>query len=112
VSYLRVTNWRHYQHYGYRNPPWVKLYTELLEPTNKINDLPVPTRYLFDRLLLLAAKYSETIPKDSEWIASVLRMDHELVAKGIEELLKGRWLRETATKRRASKPLAHLDESC
>ena len=27
--YVVVPNWRRFQHYGDRNPPWLKLYTEL-----------------------------------------------------------------------------------
>jgi hypothetical protein len=112
VSYLRISKWEQYQHYKNRHPPWIKFYTELLEPTNKINTLPVTTRYLFDRLLLLAANYANLIPNDSEWIASVLRMEREACANGIDELLKGRWLRETKTKRRASNHASGVEESC
>jgi hypothetical protein len=102
-GYISLTNWDRFQHYSTRRPPWVKFYVELVRPDNRINQLPVPTRYLFDRLLLLAAEYENAIPNDHELIASVLRMENEDVAKGCEQLRKGRWIQVTKTRRRASK---------
>lgn len=102
-GYISVTNWRRYQHYRNRKPPWVKFYTELLHPANKINDLPIPTRFLFDRLLLLAAEYDNAIPNDSELVAKLLRMSPSDVSEGFDHLLKGKWISQTQTRRRASK---------
>lgn len=104
MSYLAVTKLSTYQHYKNRRPPWVKLYTTLLDVNHPLNKLPVPTRYLFDRMLLLAANYDNAIPNDSELIAKLLRMDPEQCREGIEQLLQGRWIVERRTKRRASKP--------
>jgi hypothetical protein len=104
MSYLAVSKWTRYQHYKTRRPPWIKFYVELVDDVqNKLNDHPVPTRYLFDRLLLLAAKYDNAIPNDPELIAKLLRMDPEDCREGIEQLVKGRWLQEKKTKRTASK---------
>ena len=102
-GYIRVTNWRTYQHYKNRKPAWIKLHTDLLHPNNKLNDLPVPTRYLFDRLLLLAAEYDNAIPNRHELIANLLRIPHEHVTEGIAQLTKGQWISQTKTKRPASK---------
>lgn len=104
--YIRIVNWDRYQHYKNRRPPWIKLYTELLHPFNKLNDLPVPTRYLFDRLLLLAAEYENAVPNDAELIGKVLRMEREDVTNGIESLAKGRWIQVSTRKHRASNRLA------
>lgn len=103
MSYLAISKWTRYQHYKTRKPPWIKFYVELVDDVqNKLNDLPVPTRYLFDRLLLLAAKYDNAIPKNPELIANLVRMDTEDCREGLDQLLKGRWIKETQTKRRAS----------
>ncbi len=104
MSYLAVTKLGKYQHYKNRNPPWVKLHTTLLDVNHPMNQLPVATRYLFDRMLLLAANYDNSIPNDSELIAKLLRMEPRECREGIEQLLKGRWIVERRTKRRASKP--------
>lgn len=109
-GFIRVTNWTRFQHYKTRKPPWVKFYTELLHPQNKLNALPVPTRFLFDRLLLLAAEWDNAIPNDSELIANLLRMDQRDVSEGLADLAKGKWISQTKTNRRASKTLANLQD--
>lgn len=103
MSYLSVSKFDQYQHYKSRRPSWVKFYVSLLDTEHPLNALPVPTRYLFDRLLLLAANYNNAIPKDFELLAKLLRMDPKECREGCEQLLKGRWIKETQTKRRASK---------
>ncbi len=103
MSYLRIAKWDKHQHYKDRNPPWIKFYVELIEPNHKMNDLPVATRFLWDRLLLLAAKCDNSVPNDPELIARLLRMPPRQCREGIQQLVKGRWLQETSTKRRASK---------
>lgn len=104
MSYLAVTNFRKYQHYHNRKPPWIKFYVNLLDPNNKINTLPIPTRYLFDRLLLLAAEWDNAIPNDSELIAKLVAMEKRACREGLAQLLEGKWLSERKTNRRASTP--------
>lgn len=103
-GYIRIAKWEKYQHYKYRSAPWVKLYVSLADPQHKINQLPVPTRLLFDRLLLLAMKNENATPNDYELLAKILRMESEDVREGLAQLLKGRWIQVTKTPRRASKP--------
>ena len=104
MSYLSVTKFSAHQHYRDRRPPWVKFYVALLDPHHPMNELPVSTRYLFDRLLLLAAEYDNAIPNDSELIAKLLRMKPRECREGLAHLEKGRWIKRTRTRRRASKP--------
>lgn len=98
MSYLSVRNWDHYQHYKNRRPPWIKVYVELLDDL-EIRRLPIGTRLLWDQLLLLAARYDNAILKDFEAIANATGIKRELVAKGTEQLLKGRWIKETRSSR-------------
>lgn len=35
MRYLRIENWEKLQHYTERNPPWIKIYVELLDPIEK-----------------------------------------------------------------------------
>lgn len=104
MKYLSVSKFSEYQHYRNRKPPWVKFYVTLLDPQHPLNDLPIPTRYLFDRLLLLAAEWNNSIPNDSELIGKLTRMDERDCREGLAQLVKGRWLREKHTKRTASRP--------
>lgn len=103
MSYLSVTKFDEYQHYKNRKPPWVKFYVSLLDPHHPLNELPIVTRYVFDRLLLLAAEYDNAIPNDSELIAKLLRVPPGDCAESLASLEKGRWIKVTRTKRRASK---------
>lgn len=103
MSYIAITKFSQHQHYKNRRPPWVKFYVSLLDPHHPINALPIATRYLFDRLLLLAANYDNAIPNDFELIARLLRMPPRACREGLAELEQGRWIKVTRTPRRASK---------
>lgn len=108
MNYLSVCKFSEYQHYKNRKPPWIKFYVTLLDPHHPLNELPITTRYLFDRLLLLAAEYDNAIPNDSELIAKLLRMPPRACREGLAELMKGRWIKATRTKRRASKAASKI----
>jgi hypothetical protein len=107
MTYLAVRNWKQFQHYGNgRNMIWVKLYTSLLDDED-FHELPIETQLLWDRLLLLAARKRNAIGSDPEAILKATGMaplmTPEQCRESISHLLKGRWLRETETPRRASK---------
>lgn len=106
-GYLKVTNWNRHQHYKDRNPIWIKFYVELLDDT-WMKKQPYHVRLLWDQLLLLAARFSNAIPNDSEEIAALTRIQHEDVVDGLDVLLGCRWLSQTKSKRRASKRASNL----
>lgn len=101
--YYRVTNWERYQHYGQRNPPWIKFYTSLLDDED-LTSLPIPTQLLFDRLLLLAARTGNTLKIDSKLLSNDLRLPLRVVQQGLPLLVKGGWIKESAasTRKRAN----------
>ena len=103
MTYLRVRKFSELQHYRNRpENPWIKFHVKLLED-EELNDLPIPTRLLWDRLLLLAQRYANAIPNDPERLANLTRIPTRNVREGIQQLLKGGWLSETKGNRRASK---------
>ena len=106
-GYLSVRNWGKYQHYRDRRPIWIKFYVEMLHD-DELQGLPIPARLLFDQLLLLAGEYANAIPNDSELIAKLVRMPPRTVRESLAELLRGRWIKATQTKRRASKPASKV----
>lgn len=108
MTYLAITNWKRYQHYQGRRMIWLKFYVDLLED-EELLALPPLVQLLWDRLLLLAAQTSNAIPNDAEWIARRGRLPVEVCAEGVPQLLKGRWIQETKTRRRASKPASKPD---
>ncbi len=101
-TYYAIVNWSDYQHYKFRNPPWIKFHTALLDDP-KMRALPIPTQLLWDRLLLCAGRFANVLPTESEVIANLTGVPTRNVREGIPLLLKGRWIKETRTPRRASK---------
>jgi hypothetical protein len=68
VKFFRIRDFGKYQHYKDRNPPWVKLYGELLEDY-EFQQLPISARYLYIHLTWLASKTGNKIPNDPAWVA-------------------------------------------
>lgn len=67
VATIRVRNLAKFQHYSDRNPPWVKLHSEVF--TNyDFGQLPDETKWHALALVLLASKMDNVIPNDPAWI--------------------------------------------
>ncbi|GEM_PF-1794251 len=65
---FRIPNWNEYQHYGKRNPPWIKFHTKLLE-NDKFGDLPENTRLHLLLIWLLASRTENNIKYDAAYVA-------------------------------------------
>jgi hypothetical protein len=64
---FRVRNWEKFQHYKDRNPPWIKLHTELLD-NYEFSRLQDASKLLALCIWMLAARSDNQIPADPEWI--------------------------------------------
>ena len=71
MEYLQVVNWEKYQHYKHRDPLWVKLYHRLLDDYD-YTQLSIQDRCLLLQMYMLAAKFSNMVPKDVQWIKNKL----------------------------------------
>lgn len=69
IAYLKIRNWDKYQHYKDRNPPWVKLHSDILE-NYEFHQLSDSDRYHAIAIMLLASRTSNKIPYDNKWVAS------------------------------------------
>ena len=67
VEYFKVKNWERFQHYRKRNPPWIKLYTSLLDDY-EFGCLQDASKLLALCILMLAAKANNKLPNDAEWL--------------------------------------------
>lgn len=67
MQFLQVVNWQKHQHYGQRNPPWIKLYNALLDDFS-FNALPEVTRYHLMAIWMLASRTKNRIPNDPAWV--------------------------------------------
>jgi len=68
AGYIRVKNFERFQHYRDRNPPWIKLYNELLDDY-AFACLQDASKAHLVQIWLLASRYDNRIPHDAEWIA-------------------------------------------
>ena len=68
-THIRVRNWEKFQHYRHRNPPWIRLYNELLENYDFAR-LQDASKWHAVGLWLLASRLDNRIPDDQQWIQS------------------------------------------
>lgn len=71
---ISVRNWDRYQHYKDRDPPWVKLYRDLLTSESWVLGTDT-TRVVQIAITLLAARYSNQIPYRFDLIKKVTSLD-------------------------------------
>lgn len=69
---LRIRNWKSFQHYQYRKPPWIKLYREILED-KQWHELSGDTAKGLIMLWLIASEADGYLP-DSATLAFRLRI--------------------------------------
>lgn len=104
-KWLSVKNYARYQHYKNRNPPWIKLYWDLLSDEAFVR-LRMAERGFYCHCLLLASRHANAIPNDLEYICLQLKIaDRSEGQAMITTLINKRFLLAWC-KQRASKPLA------
>lgn len=80
-------NWRDFQHYKDRNPPWIRLHKGLLD-NYEFQCLPVASRALAPMLWLLASDHMEgVIDADPKKLAFRLRMNADEVVSALQPLI-------------------------
>jgi len=72
VLYFEVRNFKDYQHYSKRNPPWIRLYYRLLHDREFFR-LKDETKFLVIGCYLIASQHENKIPAD--WMALLGRLD-------------------------------------
>jgi hypothetical protein len=70
MEYLRVKNWRQFQHYRDRNPPWIKLHFALLSSPDWVT-LNDASRVLAIASMLIASRNDGLVPTDSAYLRRV-----------------------------------------
>jgi len=74
MTTIAVKNWERFQHYKDRDPPWIKLYRDMLtsEPWVLGTDI---SRLVQVAITLLAARYSNAIPYQFQLLRKVASLD-------------------------------------
>lgn len=70
AGFYEVANWREYQHYKDRNPPWIKLHFALLSSETWVS-LDDAGRVLAVACMLLASRNEGRVPADPAYIKRV-----------------------------------------
>jgi hypothetical protein len=83
-KFIRVVNWERFQHYKHRNPPWIKLYGEILSSRTWVT-LDDPNRVLAFAILMLAARHDNKIPMDPAYIRRVAYLNSDPNFAGLLE---------------------------
>ena len=65
--FFQIVNFKRFQHYKDRNPPWIKLYNSLLDDY-EFSCLQDASKSHLILLWLLASRFGNRIPWDEKWI--------------------------------------------
>ena len=95
MRYFRFKNWGKYQHYHDRNPPWVKLYTSVLDADSDWLKMTDAECGVLAKMLTLAARMNNAMPYNSEVISEEINASSPVdldsfVARGMFEVFSSR----------------------
>lgn len=102
TAFLAVKNWAKFQHYKQRNPPWIRLYNELLDDY-AFACLQDASKWHAVGIWLLASRFDNRIPDDPTWIAQRINARTKL---DLDELLSAGFIERCNDDQGASTPLA------
>lgn len=85
-NYIRITDWKKFQHYKKRNPPWVKLYSWILDDDD-FDCLPDDSKLLFFCLLPFASRRKNHIRLDFAWLQKKLPIKKEITKDTLQPLV-------------------------
>jgi hypothetical protein len=74
TDYLQIRNWKKFQHYKDRNPPWIKLHFEMLASEDWVT-LSDASKLLVPVCMLIASKHEGMVPNNPDYIKRVAYLD-------------------------------------
>jgi hypothetical protein len=74
---LRIRNFGKFQHYKTRNPPWIKVYSKMLDDYS-FHLLPDSTKFHCVGLMLLASRLDNILPNDRFWLGHKIGANSEI----------------------------------
>ena len=89
MEYLAVHGWGNFQHYGKRNPPWIKLHVALLSEFD-FHVLPDSAKAQLMLIWLVAAQTNNKIPYEPGWVSHAIHVPEDRL--DLEVLLRHGWL--------------------
>ena len=85
MQHFSVCNWADKQHYKDRNPPWIKLYNDLLE-NYEFSLLSDKEKFHLVGIWILASRLKNKLPLDGKWIAKKIDADSKVDLNRLIEL--------------------------
>jgi len=82
MTYIRITNWEHLQHYKDRDPPWIKLHNRWLAELH-FRALPDASKLLLILLWLLRSRLEGDIPLDGRYIKEMTGFNGKVDLKSL-----------------------------
>jgi hypothetical protein len=112
MDYLSVKNWKKFQHYKDRTPPWIKLHRDLLNDY-KFSCLQDASKLHLILIWLLSSQLENKIPNDPAWIARRINIQgtidlNILIEYGFLEVLQDA---SSALAKRSPETEAYKEES-
>ena len=83
MQFYTVRNWNEFQHYGKRNPPWIKLHRALLDDYNFCS-LDDSAKAHLILLWIFASQHGGEIPNDTDFLEKKLSCKGINVMKYVE----------------------------
>jgi hypothetical protein len=105
-AYFSVKGFEKFQHYKDRNPPWIKLYNELLD-NYEFGCLQDASKLHLILIWLLASRHNNRLPWDAQWIAKRINASD---AVDLDALQSAGFIEKIDMEQSASKPLATCPE--
>jgi len=109
MKYLALRNWKEFQHYKDRNPPWIKFHYSILDDY-AFSKIPDAHKWHVVASFLLASRTDNKIPADPAWIsarigATTKVVIEDLLASGLFEEIQQDTGASASVEHDASKPL-------
>lgn len=108
---IRICNWREFQHYKDRDPPWIKLHQRRLFPKRAWRELPGdPAKLLVDLWMLAAGTRDGELALALDDLAYQIRRPGARVGADLQ-VLEGTAFVELSTQMRAAASTAQADDA-
>ena len=110
--HLTIPNWRDFQHYKNRTPPWIKLHRNLILDNYDWHRLPLASKALAPSLWLLASEREDgSILTDSISLAFRLRVTEQELFDALSPLISLGFMIDASTMLAQCEQLAIPEES-
>lgn len=92
TAWIRILDWRKYQHYKDRSPPWIKLHREQVLDSRRYRALADASKALLVDLMVLASEEEGKVKYDLADLQYRLRRVPEEMVPVLEDLARARFI--------------------